>query len=158
MNAYDLVDKWIKEGRSYIAENELYSYPGIGKVAIAILMENYGGKYYPSDNPRYCGHYTFHNPNGHYEKVYHLYYMYKDSSYEPEWKGMMISSDYSALINEIVRLEFDDVYWNHKEHISEYEQMVLSQFHDNIYCGKWRYWYIREEEEWKVDIPQECEG
>ena len=61
----------------------------------------------------------------------------------------MRSKSYDDAIKEIVRLEYGDIYWNHKEQIAEYIEMVKSNMHENMYF-KTRYWFIWEEEVWVV--------
>ena len=145
MDGEKLIKKWVDEKRTYISENEIHEYGLLGKIALLILQENYEAKYIPSDDAHFCGGYSFKNPLGHYEKRYGLYYMFP----KEQVKQLMRSKSYDDAIEEIVRLEYGDIYWNHKEQIAEYIEMVKSNMHENMYF-KTRYWFIWEEEVWVV--------
>lgn len=145
MDGEKLIKKWVDEKRTYISENEIHEYGLLGKIALLILQEKYEAKYIPSDDAHFCGGYSFKNPLGHYEKRYGLYYMFP----KEQIKQFMRSKSYDDAIKEIIRLEYGDIYWNHKEQIAEYIEMVKANMHENMYF-KTRYWFIWEEEVWVV--------
>jgi len=145
MYAEQLVQKWIDEKRDYISKNEIRSYGLLGKLAVTILKENYEGEYIPSDDAHFCGGYSFKNPLGHYKKVYGLYYMFP----KEELKKMGNYNNYDDAVREIVRLEYNDIYWHHEEQIPEYILSIKLEMMDDMYF-KTRYWFIWEEEIWVV--------
>ena len=145
MHAEELVQKWINEKRTSISENEIKEYGYIGKMAILILENNYEGKYFPPNSSYSCGGYSFKNPLGHYEKVYGLYYMFPKQKLEK--LGNFFTRYYA--IREIVRLEYDDIYWHLKEQIPYYIEKIDKEFINDMYF-KTRYWFIWEEEIWVV--------
>ena len=145
MYAEGLVQKWISERRSYVSENEIKDLGLLGKIALLILQENFEAKYCPSDDGHFCGGYEFKNPLGHYEKVWGLYYMMPKRQLEKIGNFSL----YDDAIREIVRLEYDHIYWYEKEKIPEYIEMVKRNMAINMYY-KTRYWFIWEEEVWVV--------
>lgn len=146
--AEELIQKWINEKRCYISENEIKENGLSGKIALLILQENYEAKYLPSDDAHFCGGYSFKNPLGHYEKLYGLYYMYPQTETK-EIKYLSYFKAYDEAIKEIVRLEYGNIYWKHKEDIPKYIQQIKKDMIKNIYI-KNRYWFIWEEEVWVV--------
>lgn len=142
----ELVEKWINEKRQYISMNTIRDYGLAGKIAAVILEEKYNAHYVESADAHFCGGYTFKNPLGHYEEHYVLYYMFECSK---QLKSLMSSKDINKLLDEIVRLEYDDIYWNHKELIPQYREMIHKAIHDNMYHNS-RYWFIFKENKWVV--------
>jgi len=145
MDGEKLIKKWIDEKRTYVSENEIREYGLLGRIALLILQENYEAKYVPSDDGHFCGGYSFRNPLGHYEKRYGLYYMFPKG----QLTKLMQSKSYDGAIKEIVRLEYDDIYWHHKEQIAEYIEMIKTEIYEDMYHHT-RYWFIWEEEAWVV--------
>ena len=145
MYAEGLVQKWINERRSYVSENEIKDLGLLGKMALLILQENFEAKYCPSDDGHFYGCYEFKNPLGHYEKVWGLYYMMPKRQLEKIGNFSL----YDDAIREIVRLEYDHIYWHEKKKIPEYIEMVKRNMVINMYY-KTRYWFIWEEEVWVV--------
>lgn len=145
MYAEQLVQQWINEKRQYISENEIRSYGLLGKLAAVILEENYEGHYEPPTDNHFCGGYSFKNPLGHYKKVYGLYYMF------PKMKLEKLGnySNYDNAIKEIVRLEYGDIYWHHKEQIPEYINAIKLEILNDMYYNT-RYWFIWEEKIWTI--------
>ena len=142
----ELVQKWIDEKRQYISMNEIRDYGLAGKIAVVILEEKYEGKYTPSEDCHSCGGYTFKNPLGHYEEYYKLYYMFES---DKKLEGFTISKNIDDLLDEIVRLEYDDIYWHHKKLIPQYRDAIRAAMHDKMYY-KTRYWFIFKTNIWTV--------
>ncbi|MBO7694690.1 MAG: hypothetical protein J6T10_18900 [Methanobrevibacter sp.] len=148
MTGQELVEKWINNKKSIISINEIENYGLEGEIALLILKYKYEGKYVKPYDNHSCGFYSFKNPLGHYENKYNLYYMYKtDPSHKIEILGSYTKE--SEAIEEIIRLEFDNIYYNHKEQIPEYINMIHKEMKHNMYYNK-RYWFIWQEEEWVV--------
>lgn len=142
----ELVEKWINEKRQFVFMSEIYSHGLAGKIATVILEDKYEGKYVPSEDGHSCGGYAFKNPLGHYEECYKLYYMFES---DKKLESLAISKNIDDLLDEIVRLEFGDIYWNHKDWIPQYRATIRTAMHDKMYY-KTRYWFIFQENIWTV--------
>lgn len=149
MNAYELVQQWIDDGRMFVSRNEVAVCGSTGRIAVAILEEEYEAKAVPGDG-HFCGGWSFHNPNAKQKSIYRLYSCYYEHNEFSSIVGTNDASDasFNYLIEEIVRLEFDDIYWNHKEEVPAYINMVKKQMRHNCYIGEQRIWKIQTEVIW----------
>ena len=149
MNAYELVQQWINEGRTFVSRNEVAVHNSTGRIAVAILQEEYEAEKVEGDG-YFCGGWSFHNPNAKQKSIYRLYSCYHEHNEFSSFIGTNDTSDdsFDYLIKEIVRLEFDDIYWNHKEKVPAYINMVKSQMRHNCYIGEQRIWKIQTKVIW----------
>lgn len=144
--ARQLVEKWIHERRNYISMNEINENGVIGKIATQILIAEYQGEYISNEDIHFCGGYSFRNPLGHYEEYYTLYCQYEMTSRQ---SIISRSKDINILLDEIIRLEYDSIYWKHKELIPDYRELIRNTMHNNKF-HKTRYWTISKELIWTV--------
>ena len=144
--ARQLVERWIHEKRTYISMNEIKDNGVIGEMAIPILINKYKGKYIHSEDMHFCGGYSFRNPLGHYETYYTLYCTFETTSKPSIFSR---SKDINDLLDEIIRIEYDNIYWKHKELIPDYRELIRTIMHNNQF-HKTRYWTITEEPIWTV--------
>ena len=151
MNAYELVQQWIDEGKTFVSRNEVATYNSTGRIAVAILQEEYKAKVVEGDG-RFCGGWSFHNPNAKQKSIYRLYSCYHGDNEFSSISNTIDTSiaSFDHLIEEIVRLEFDDIYWKRKEKIPAYVNMIKNQMsgYHNYYIGKERIWKIQTETIW----------
>lgn len=144
--ARQLVERWIREKRSYISMNKINDNDVIDELAISILINEYKGKYIPNVDMHFCGGYSFRNPLGHYETYYTLYCTFETTSKPSIFSR---SKDINDLLDEIIRIEYDNIYWKHKELIPDYRELIRTIMHNNQF-HKTRYWTITEEPIWTV--------
>ena len=140
MNAYELVDKWVKEEKRHFFPDNMFQSKD-EKIALEILKQYYEARYEPSDNFRYCGIWYIDNPYCPKGKWYELRYCFKKSG---KWETL--TSLYIAnfpnwdtrFAKEIRQLEKDC-----KESEEKIAKLITQNFY---YVGKHRYWEVIETE------------
>jgi len=151
MNAYELVQQWIDEGKTFVSRNEVDVHGHTGRIAVVILQEEYEGEKVAGDG-QFCGGWSFHNPHAKQKSIYRLYSCYHGFNQFSSISNTIDTSDasFDHLIEEVVRLEFDDIYWNKKEKIPAFVNMIKHEMsaHHNYYIGKERIWKIQTETTW----------
>lgn len=141
MNGYELVDKWMTEGRTFISENELKDYKINGKVALLILKEMYEAKYIPSLDPHFCGNWSFENPLKTKTLHYHLYNCFIENDLNFHDSGLFDPTNLhfnwlESITEEIMRLESDKAIK---------DKIVFALKNNKVYIGKKRIYKIQEE-------------
>ncbi len=116
------------QNKNHVSENELYRMGKCKDIVLNILKTEYGAIYYPSDDAHFCGTWSFHHPKEKTEKYYELKYIRFDEKMD-NFISFMKSTDIDLLLNEIMRLEFDKIYWHGTE--SE-KQNCLDEINRNL--------------------------
>ena len=141
MNAYELVDKWVKEEKRHSFPDNMFESKD-EKIALEILKQYYKARYEPMDDyHRYYGIWYIDNPYCPKGKGYILRYRFKKSdkwekltclniTYHPTWE--------IHFAKEIRRLE---------DNCEESEEEIANLIGQNFYyVGKERVWEVIETE------------
>ena len=141
MNAYELVDKWVKEEKRHSFPDNMFESKD-EKIALEILRQYYKARYEPMDNyHRYYGIWYIDNPYCPKSKGYTLRYRFKESDkWEKFYTISIVKFPFweKDFAKEIRRLED-----NCEENEEEIAKLIAQNFY---YVGKERCWEVIETE------------
>jgi len=145
----------LNQNKSYVTENDLRRMGRCKDIVIDILKTQYEAKYEPSDDSHFCGSWHFKHPRTIQKKCYTLSSIFLDVDMGENnkiSKIIMSRKNDDSLLKEIMRLEFDNIYWYGTEEDKEkclydIERNLLiryDNFHNliQVYVGTERVWFI----------------
>ena len=139
------------KNKNYVSDNELFQMGDCKDIVLNILKIEYGAMY-DSNHDTHCnGIWRFHHPKERTTTGYELKYIRLDKNLNTVNTSKKVTS-IDAALNEIMRLEFDTIYWRGTESekqkcIDEIGRNLLIRYFSDketlwIYVGSDRIWMI----------------
>lgn len=141
MTGYEIVNKWMTEGKISVGDNEIRRLGLDGKVALLILQQKYEAKYYKSVDERCCGSWSFENPLRPKTIRYMLYSCNIEKELKFDYMGNFNPFNeccdvFDKMAEEIIRLDG-------KENIKK--EIIKQLKEKKVYIGYKRIWKFQEE-------------